>query len=146
MSRGKRHSQAEISAKLAEAGELASQGKLQSDIANALGVSVMTLHRWRKTPSSNAPLSSEATASVLAKETEGVEQESGKSHRLSELQYENSRLRRLVIDLLLEKMKLEDAARIEPGGPKQSRPATIARTESRAPRPASRPSPFLIDC
>jgi transposase-like protein len=27
---------------------LATQGKLQSEIARTLGVSVMTLHRWRK--------------------------------------------------------------------------------------------------
>jgi putative transposase len=141
MTRGKRHSQAEIAAKLAEADDLASQGKLQSDIANALGVSVMTLHRWRHRPSSNAPLSSEAVASILA------EQEPGKSPRLSELQYENSRLRRLVIDLLLEKMKLEDTARIKPEARiKQSRPATIVRTESQAPRPASRPPLAPIDC
>jgi putative transposase len=141
MTRGKRHSQAEIAAKLAEADDLASQGKLQSDIANALGVSVMTLHRWRHRPSSNAPLSSEAVASILA------EQEPGKSPRLSELQYENSRLRRLVIDLLLEKMKLEDTARIKPEArTKQSRPATIVRTESQAPRPASRPPLAPIDC
>jgi putative transposase len=141
MTRGKRHSQAEIAAKLAEADDLASQGKLQSDIANALGVSVMTLHRWRHRPSSNAPLSSEAVASILA------EQEPGKSRRLSELQYENSRLRRLVIDLLLEKMKLEDTARIKPEArTKQSRPATIVRTESQAPRPASRPPLAPIDC
>jgi putative transposase len=141
MTRGKRHSQAEIAAKLAEADDLASQGKLQSDIANALGVSVMTLHRWRHRPSSNAPLSSEAVASILA------EQEPGKSPRLSELQYENSRLRRLVIDLLLEKMKLEDTARIKPEArTKQSRPVTIVRTESQAPRPASRPPLAPIDC
>jgi putative transposase len=141
MTRGKRHSQAEIAAKLTEADDLASQGKLQSDIANALGVSVMTLHRWRHRPSSNAPLSSEAVASILA------EQEPGKSPRLSELQYENSRLRRLVIDLLLEKMKLEDTARIKPEArTKQSGPATIVRTESQAPRPASRPPLAPIDC
>src|ERR1700730_5259349 len=147
MTRGKRHSQAEIAAKLAEADDLASQGKLQSDIANALGVSVMTLHRWRHRPSSNAPLSSEAMASILATETEGFEQEPGKSRRLSELQYENSRLRRLVIDLLLEKMKLEDTARIKPEArTKQSRPATIVRTESQSPRPASRPPLAPIDC
>jgi putative transposase len=109
MSRGKRHSQAEIVAKLAEADELATQGKLQNDIANVLGVSVMTLHRWRKTPPPDAP------ASIMSNEAEAFEQELGKTQRLSDLRYENARLRRLVIDLLLEKMKLEDgAARSEP--------------------------------
>ena len=44
----KRHSRGEIATKLAEANDLATQGKLQSEIARTLGVSVMTLHRWRK--------------------------------------------------------------------------------------------------
>jgi transposase len=39
---------AEIATKLAQANDLATQGKLQSEIARTLGVSVMTLHRWRK--------------------------------------------------------------------------------------------------
>jgi transposase-like protein len=38
----------EIATKLAQANELATRGKLQSEIARTLGVSVMTLHRWRK--------------------------------------------------------------------------------------------------
>ena len=42
------HSKSEVAANLAKADELASQGKLQSEIARTLGVSVMTLHRWRK--------------------------------------------------------------------------------------------------
>ena len=48
MAKKKRHSKAEIASKLAQAHDLATQGKLQSDIARTLGVSVMTLHRWRK--------------------------------------------------------------------------------------------------
>jgi transposase-like protein len=46
----KRHSRAEIATKLAQANELVTEGKLQSEIARTLGVSVMTLHRWRKAP------------------------------------------------------------------------------------------------
>ena len=46
----KKHSRAEIAAKLAQANDLATQGKLQSEIARTLGVSIMTLHRWRKAP------------------------------------------------------------------------------------------------
>jgi DNA invertase Pin-like site-specific DNA recombinase len=46
----KRHSRAEIATKLAQANDLSTQGKLQSEIARTLGVSVMTLHRWRKAP------------------------------------------------------------------------------------------------
>ena len=50
MAKKKRHSRAEIATKLAQANELMTQGKLQSEIARILGVSVMTLHRWRKAP------------------------------------------------------------------------------------------------
>jgi putative transposase len=42
------HSKMEIAAKLVQADDLARQGVLQRQIARTLGVSVMTLHRWRK--------------------------------------------------------------------------------------------------
>src|SRR5215471_2224030 len=48
MTKKRKHSKAEIAFKLAEADDLVTEGKLQSEIARALGVSVMTLHRWRK--------------------------------------------------------------------------------------------------
>jgi hypothetical protein len=44
----KRHSRVQIATKLAEANDLATQGKRRKEIAHTLGVSVMTLHRWRK--------------------------------------------------------------------------------------------------
>jgi hypothetical protein len=53
MAKKKRHSRVEIATKLAQANDLATQGKLQNQIARTLGVSVMTLHplhRWRKAP------------------------------------------------------------------------------------------------
>ena len=46
----KKHSRVEIATKLAQADDLETQGRLQSEIARTLGVSVMTLHRWRKAP------------------------------------------------------------------------------------------------
>jgi hypothetical protein len=48
MAKKKRHSRVEIASKLAQANDLVTQGKPQSEIARTLGVSVMTLHRWRK--------------------------------------------------------------------------------------------------
>ena len=51
MAKKRKHAKAEIAAKLAQADELATQGKLQSEIAHTLGVSLMSLHRWRKLPS-----------------------------------------------------------------------------------------------
>ena len=101
--RKKKHTNAEIAAKLAQADDLSAQGKLQSDIARALGVSVMTLHRWRKTPVKPH------TASV-PNEMPEFDADEDQTGRISELQLENSRLRRMVTDLLLEKMKLEEAS------------------------------------
>ena len=47
----KRHATAEIAAKLLDADALAKNGQPQAKIAKALGISVMTLHRWRKSES-----------------------------------------------------------------------------------------------
>ncbi len=97
MAKKKRHSRVEIATKLAQANDLAMGGKLQSEIARTLGVSVMTLHRWRKASHEPQPAHGEARPN-------------GGRGRIAELQVENSRLRRLVTDLLLEKMRLEEAA------------------------------------
>src|SRR6266481_2659643 len=97
MAKKKRHSKVEIATKLAHANNLATQGKLQSEIARALGVSVMTLHRWRKAPPGPQP--------------DGPDRTRGGAGRIAELQLENSRLRRLVTDLLLEKIRLEEGAK-----------------------------------
>ena len=101
MTTKRKHSSAEIAAMLAQANEMAAQRKLQSEIAKTLGISVMTLHRWRKaTPAPHLQI-------------EQFEEEVGQSQRISELQLENSRLRRLLTDLLLEKMNLEESIRGE---------------------------------
>jgi putative transposase len=104
MAKKKRHSRAEIATKLAHANDLATQGKLQSQIARTLGVSVMTLHRWRKAPPGPQP------ALVATAEAREPDRTPGADDRIAEIQLENSRLRRLVTDLLLEKVKLEEAA------------------------------------
>ena len=100
----KRHTRLEIATKLAQANELATQGKLQSEIARTLGVSVMTLHRWHKAPPRPQPVS------VVTPEAKEPHRTRGADDRIAELQLENSRLRRLVTNLLLEKIKLEEAA------------------------------------
>jgi len=102
MAKKAKHSKAEIAAKLAQAGDLATQGKLQSEIARTLGVSVMTLHRWRK-------MSLAPRAAPMALNEPSQLDQAPRAGRIAELQLENSRLRRLVTDLLLEKMKLEEA-------------------------------------
>jgi transposase-like protein len=55
MAKKTKHSKAQIARKLAEANDLAEQGKSQSEIARTLGVSVMTLYRWRKAPPGAQP-------------------------------------------------------------------------------------------
>jgi putative transposase len=97
--KSRRHSPAEISAKLERAAALAADGKVQSDIAKMLGVSVMTLHRWRK----HDPVSDTG---------DGHATRNGHEHAdiVARLQMENRQLRRLVTDLLLEKVSLEEAA------------------------------------
>jgi putative transposase len=102
VARKKRHSGAEIAAKLMRARALAQEGKTQVDIARALEVSVMTFHRWRKAHPKSAALPQLGTPSVDPRRNQ--------SERIAELQIENSRLRRLVTDLLLEKIKLEESA------------------------------------
>ena len=103
MAKKKRHSRVEIASKIAQASDLATQGKLQSEIARTLGVSVMTLHRWRKAPGPRPPLVATHEAGQPYRMRRGGD-------RIAELRLENSRLRRLVTDLLLEKIKLEEAA------------------------------------
>jgi putative transposase len=97
----RRHSRAEIATKLAQANGLATRGKLQSEIARTLGVSAMTLYRWRKAPPGAQP----------ANETGEPGQTRGGGDRIAELQLENSRLRRLVTDLLLGESSSEATQR-----------------------------------
>lgn len=98
-----RHTLAEITAKLEEADALTAQGRPHGDIAKSLGVSVMTYHRWRK-----ARESSRLAAPSLPGGARMDESPMEQTRRIGELQLENSRLRRLVTDLLLEKMNLEE--------------------------------------
>jgi putative transposase len=80
------------------------RGKLQSDIARTLGVSVMTLHRWRKMPF--------AAQAALAGPNGPGQLNPPPQDQIAELQLKNSRLRRLVTDLLLEKIKLEEVFQV----------------------------------
>ena len=103
----KRHSAPEIVAKLRRADELAAEGMLQSDIARALGVSVMTYHRWR-TGRLTHGTAKPAAVRRAAPKPKGHLADDDQSMRLEELRLENARLRRLLTDLLLEKAKLEE--------------------------------------
>lgn len=112
----KKHSREEILSKLARADELARAGSSQVEVCKALGVSVMTLHRWRKlplprkeadVPRGNAEARGNAEEGVASVRPPAMDQ---MRHFLEELKLENQRLRKIVTDLLLEKMRLEEAA------------------------------------
>ena len=108
----KKHSREEILRKLGKAHELARSGKSQVEICKALGVSVMTFHRWRKLPiivkakaQPSAVLPEEASTTAPRSMAE-------MARVLEELTIENRRLRKIVTDLLLEKMKVEESAAV----------------------------------
>src|SRR5262245_63078540 len=78
----------------------------------ALGVSVMTLHRWRKAQPGPQ------RGFVAINGAGQPDRTPGGGDRIAELQLENSRLRQLVTDILLETFKFKEAAQ----RPKRRRP------------------------
>ena len=86
----KRYTPEEIVAKLRQVDVLVSQGQNIADAIRQIGVSEVTYYRWRQ-------------------EYGGLKTEQIK--RLKELEQENSRLRKAVSDLTLDKLILQEAAR-----------------------------------
>jgi putative transposase len=86
----KRYTPEEIVAKLRQVDVLVSQGQNIADAIRQIGVSEVTYYRWRQ-------------------EYGGLKTEQVK--RLKELETENSRLRRAISDLTLDKLILQEAAR-----------------------------------
>ena len=86
----KRYTPEEIVAKLRQVDVLVSQGQNIADAIRQIGVSEVTYYRWRQ-------------------EYGGLKADQVK--RLKELERENSRLRRAVSDLTLDKLILQEAAR-----------------------------------
>jgi putative transposase len=96
----KRHSRTEISAALSQARDMTARGQSQSSICKALGISVMTLHRWRKGFGDLPENPGNGENLVHRDDTE---------QQISELREENRRLRRIVTDLLLERARAEES-------------------------------------
>ena len=86
----KKYTPEEIVAKLRQVDVLVSQGQKIADAIRQIGVSEVTYYRWRQ-------------------EYGGLKTEQVK--RLKELETENTRLRRAVSDLTLDKLILQEAAR-----------------------------------
>lgn len=113
-SRRRRHAPAERAAKLEKANALAAEGRTQNEIADALGISVMTFHRWRK---AQPPRHQEGLGPLPVRQIapNGDLSEQERLNHIAELELENTRLRRIVTDLLLEKTILEEEAKPEMG-------------------------------
>ncbi len=108
---GRRHAPAEIDSKLQRADELAAEGKTQREIIHALNVSLMTLHRWRRSRLSLPGMQRKGRDADQPVSSRLRIMQTPTQSRLDELKLENERLRRLVTDLLLEKINLEDQLR-----------------------------------
>ena len=86
----KRHTAEEIVSKLRQVDVLIAQGRPVADAVRAIGVMEVTYYRWRN-------------------EYGGLRGDQVK--RLKELEAENTRLRRAISDLTLDKLILQEAAR-----------------------------------
>lgn len=106
---GRRHDSREISDKLAQADQLAAKGKTQREISKALGVSIMTYHRWKKMLKSSEPAMNDAGGSIDSGAS--VPRDASSKDAIQRLERENAQLRRLVTDMLLEKLKYEEELR-----------------------------------
>src|SRR5213595_1613010 len=95
----KRYKPEEIVAKLRQIDVLVSQGQNMVDAIRQIGVSEVTYYRWRQ-------------------EFGGLKIEQVK--RLKDLELENSRLRKAVSDLTLDKLILQEAARGKTSKPRAS--------------------------
>ena len=86
----KRHKPEEIVAKLRQVDVVTSQGMPIADAIRSIGVTEVTYYRWRK---------------------EYGSLKSDQVKRLKDLETENSRLRKAISDLTLDKLILQEAAR-----------------------------------
>jgi putative transposase len=98
----KRHDSEEMTSMLRLADDMMRNGKSQKDACQSLGISVMTFHRWRKLAGST---------DLRQQSVEGRDLTPDATHRsqIDDLRLENQRLRRIVSDLLLEKVKVQEA-------------------------------------
>src|SRR5712675_1774240 len=92
-----------IVAKLRQVDVLTSQGKNVAEAIRSIGVSEVTYYRWRQ-------------------EFGGLK--SGQVKRLKDLETENTRLRRAVSDLTLDKLILQEASRGNYQAPRAAAPAS----------------------
>jgi hypothetical protein len=107
---GVRHASKEITAKLAHAKELAAKGKTQREISQALGISLMTYHRWKKSlkaTEGSVDSNGHGKLEVRPQRSNAI----GSDEMIKHLELENTLLRRHIADMLLDKLMLEEEIR-----------------------------------
>jgi transposase-like protein len=104
----KRHSEAEIGAKLREAQQLLARGQSQAEACKELGVSVMTYHRWRKLYIAKHDHDRVGTGGDGLVGAPVRQTHIANERQIDEVRAENELLRRIATDLLLEKVKAEE--------------------------------------
>ena len=92
------------------------RGQSQAQACKVLGVSVMTFHRWRKQEAARSGHPVSALVGLVEVDSNNTNATEPERSRMDELRLENERLRRIVTDLLLEKMKIEEKLALESGG------------------------------
>lgn len=100
--RKKRHTAKEIIAKLDQADALLVKKQTLSKIAATLGVTTMALYRWRKAKPQGVRRAQDLPFTSYRELLHPPSRASGRALIL-ELQNENAYLRKIVVDLLLEK-------------------------------------------
>ena len=113
----KRHKPEEIIATLRQVDVMTSQGQSVADLVRSIGVTEVTYYRWRQ-------------------EFGGLKSDQVK--RLKDLETENTRLRRAVSDLTLDKLILQEAARGNYCAPRVAAPVSSMFDES-CPSPSAAP-------
>ena len=103
--RMKKHNPDEIAALLLQYEDMTSRGDSQKSICSELGISVMTLHRWRKLSHSQDFSEPTKICDAGSGTAQLLEIDNG---QVDKLKNENERLRRIVTDLLLEKIKIQE--------------------------------------
>ena len=116
----KRHKADEIVTKLRQVDVLTAQGRPVAEAIRSIGVTEVTYYRWRS-------------------EYGGLKGDQVK--RLKELEAENTRLRRAVSDLTLEKLILKEAASRNFGAPRVAAPAWSMSSPNTA-SPSGSPAGF----
>lgn len=124
MPKVKRHTTAEIAAKREQADRLLAAGHTQAQVADTLKISVMTLHRWRKTGPLAFRIGQDMPVVPAYPELLPRPRKASGRMLISELETENAYLRKLVIDLLLEKIRQlshRQSGELDDGGPSRRR-------------------------